>query len=206
MVNTVYSPFIIHHSPLFFMKNKHVIVVAGANGSGKTTFAKSLIEETGLAFLNADEISAELGEIPAANLKAGRIFLEKLDAWILAEQSFILESTLAGRYLIRIFDLLKKNGYKISLVYLFLENPDICIARVNLRVRKGGHFVPEKDIRRRYFRSIDNFWNIYRSKCDDWKLIFNSEFDFEEIAFGRKETKISNEILFDLFQQKIIRV
>jgi predicted ABC-type ATPase len=56
-----------------------------------------------------------------------------------------------------------------------LENENLCIERIKERVKKGGHFVPNEDVIRRYRRSIDNFWNIYRFLADDWTLYYNSD-------------------------------
>ena len=57
---------------------KEIIIIGGANGSGKTTFSKLLIQETGYTFLNADEIEKELGlpDSNAAKIQAGRIFFD----------------------------------------------------------------------------------------------------------------------------------
>ncbi|MBC8111028.1 MAG: AAA family ATPase [Verrucomicrobia bacterium] len=55
---------------------KELIIIGGANGSGKTTFAKELIKETGYYFLNADEIESKLEapKSPVTQVKAGRLF------------------------------------------------------------------------------------------------------------------------------------
>jgi predicted ABC-type ATPase len=125
---------------------KEVIVVAGANGSGKTTFAKDFVEEKAYYFVNADEIGATLEGQAGFQLKAGRIFFRKLKELVAAGQSFVMESTLSGGYLTRIVEQLRKYEYSIRIVYVFLENPESCIERVKIRVIKGGHHVAEEDM------------------------------------------------------------
>lgn len=57
-------------------------------------------------------------------------------------------------------------GYHIILMFVYLATADENVARVRDRVRKGGHHVPEADIRRRYLRSKSNFWHAYKSVAD----------------------------------------
>lgn len=183
---------------------KEVIVIGGANGTGKTTFAKSLIQERGLIFLNADEIAASLADQPQPNLKAGRIFLKKLDELAASGENFILESTLAGRYLEAVFLKLKAAGYRLNLIYLFLENANDSIQRIQIRVRDGGHFIPDEDVIRRFFRSRQNFWNFYRFQVDEWHLFFNADQVFEEVAIGLSDDfTIENEPLLELFLKEM---
>ena len=123
---------------------KELVVVAGANGSGKTTFAKQLIPETGYEFLNADEIEKNLDSSElSSKLKAGRLFFERLGELTEAGQSFILESTLSGKYLLSVIEKAQAQGYIFKLFYVYLESPDVCIERIKNRVKLGGHFVPD---------------------------------------------------------------
>ncbi|MBC8111841.1 MAG: zeta toxin family protein [Verrucomicrobia bacterium] len=155
---------------------KELIIIGGANGSGKTTFAKELIKETSYYFLNADEIERNLEEPKSdvTQVKAGRLFFEKLEALLEKEQNFIVESTLSGKYLVKIIEKLKQENYKIRIVYVFLESPEICIERIKIRVIFGGHFIPDEIVKRRYYRSKENFWNVYKNMADEWQLFYNS--------------------------------
>jgi predicted ABC-type ATPase len=183
---------------------KEVIVVAGANGSGKTTFAKDFVQEKAYSFVNADEIGATLEGQAGFQLKAGRIFFRKLQELADAGQSFVMESTLSGGYLTRVVGQLRKYKYSIRIVYVFLENPESCIERVKIRVMKGGHHVPEEDIRRRYYRSKHNFWNQYRQLADSWLLVYNSDEGFQGVALGTRDAFVTeNEKLFDRFIKDI---
>jgi len=100
------------------------------------------------------------------------------------QQSFILESTLSGKYLLKLFNRLKREDYEITIIFVFLESVSESINRIKVRVKKGGHHIPDEDVERRFFRSIHNFWNIYRFQCDEWQLFYNGKNTFEQIAFG----------------------
>jgi predicted ABC-type ATPase len=88
--------------------------------------------------------------------------------------------------------------------YIFLDNPTVCIERIKERVLKGGHDIPDKDVIRRYFRSKNNFWNIYKQLVDEWFLIYNSDLQFMAFAIGQKDEYIVNdEELFQTFKKDI---
>ena len=70
--------------------------------------------------------------------------------------SFIIETTLSGKYLVKYIQKAKNNGFEVVLVYLFLENPKTNISRVASRVVAGGHNVPKDDIMRRYQMTKQN--------------------------------------------------
>jgi len=177
---------------------KELIILGGANGSGKTTFSKLILAETGFDFLNADEIEKEL---KTSKLLAGKEFFRRLENLILFKTSFILESTLSGKYLTKTIELAKKNGYHIKIVYVFLESPYDCIQRIKLRVSLGGHFIPDKDVIRRYYRSKNNFWHIYKDLADNWVIIYNSTTEEpQKVALGvDKNYIVEHNNLFNQF-------
>ncbi len=185
-----------------------IIIIAGANGTGKTTFSKGLIAETHYPFLNADEIEKELGlpDTNAAKIQAGRIFFERLRGLSHQESSLILESTLAGGYLIKILQKLKAKGYVVKIVYVFLANVEICIERIKHRVTLGGHFVPDEDVRRRFYKSREKFWNTYKNLADDWVMYFNSTEGVEKVALGIEDKyNIENEEIFNTFIESLTK-
>ena len=99
--------------------SKKIIIIAGPNGVGKTTFARSFLPEEAQChrFINADLIAAGLSPFApeAAALKAGRLMLEEIAACVRKGESFAFETTLSGHvYLGRIMQW-REQGYPVSL-------------------------------------------------------------------------------------------
>lgn len=165
-------------------------IIAGANGSGKSTLAEVLLKEKHLEFLNADEIAKEIspGAINSVPISVGKIYFKRLDEYLRNNKSFAVESTLSGNNIVRIIKKARKQNYKIILVYSFLQNCTTCIERVKKRVENGGHYVPEEDIIRRYYKSVIKFWDKYRLIVDEWTLFYNGyEYAPVIVSFGEKD-------------------
>jgi len=159
-------------------------IIAGANGSGKTTFAKSFANIHKMYFINADEIAKELDpeNITKHQVKAGRIFFKELNKRLSEKNSFIIETTLSGKYLVKYIKKAQENGFEVEMIYLFLEKAEENISRVVHRVLNGGHHVPKDDIIRRFYRSKEMFMNIYKEILDKWTIYYNADEVFEKIA------------------------
>jgi len=177
---------------------KRLYLIAGPNGSGKTTLAHELLrDEKGLAFLNADETAAKIGD--SVGLAAGRIILKEIDKMLDSGKSFALESTISGNYHRRVLEKAKDMGYETALFYVFLDSPDLNLERIKNRVSLGGHNVPDEDVIRRFNKSIKNFWDIMNI-VDFWELYYNSGTVCERIAKGNGENVIYNEDRYKQFK------
>jgi len=161
------------------VKEPTVYIVAGANGSGKTTFANEFLPNfvDCREFLNADLIAAGLSPFApeTQNVRAGRLLLSRVHELSQAKQDFGFETTLSGRSYVRLLSEMKTRGYRVFLFFLWLRSSDLAVVRVANRVRQGGHDIPEADIRRRFVSGLRNLFQLYCPLLDAWWLYDASE-------------------------------
>ena len=188
------------------IEGKRLIVIGGPNGAGKTTFARDYLEEYPADFLSADDLALKLSpdQPELARIEAGRQFSKKLQEAFRSGKSIVIESTLSGKSMQRILTQAREAEYGITIAFIFLESAQACINRVRERVRKGGHDVPDGDVIRRFSRSKENFWNIYKDEADIWFLFYNSDAMFSMVALGEQNRyNVTNEEAFGIFLEGI---
>ena len=161
------------------MKSKNVYIIAGPNGSGKTTFAKEYLPDYAKCqnFVNADLIAQGLSPFSprSAAIRAGRLVLEQIHRLADKGVDFAFETTLSGKSYLPFLDELKKKGYAISIFFLWIPNPELAVDRIKDRVAAGGHDVPAIDVKRRFHRGLYNFVNYYKPLADTWFLFDNAD-------------------------------
>jgi len=168
------------------------------NGAGKSTLAPHLLRDTLriVEYVNADTIAEGLSAFAPENASfdAGRGMRGRLRELAADRKDFAFETTLASRsYAVRLKEL-QKQGYRVSLVFLGLESVDLAIARVEERVRSGGHNISEDTIRRRYARGLKNLFELYIPIIDAGSVRDTSFAQSVEIARYTKET---GKVVFD---------
>src|SRR5215472_6488596 len=162
-------------------------IIAGPNGVGKTTFARKFLPKYANCknFVNADLIAQGMSPFSpeSAAMRAGRLMLTEIDLFSQKQVSFGFETTLSGRMYLNLVQRLKKKGYTVHLFFLFVEAVDVTLSRIRERVLKGGHDVPENVVRRRFDRSVRNFFHEYQPLVDSWYLFDNTGTKPVAIAF-----------------------
>jgi predicted ABC-type ATPase len=156
-----------------------IYVIAGPNGVGKTTFANRYLPEEirQLEFVNADLIARGLSPFDpeSVSVEAGRFALMRIRQLIQGRSSFTWETTLSGRTAVVWLRDAKAAGYVVRGYFLWVRDVEVTLQRIRRRVIEGGHNIPIEVSRRRFFKTIRNFFELYRSLLDDWKMIENNE-------------------------------
>ena len=109
-----------------------------------------------------------------AAMDAGRVMLEKIHSLGQRGADFGFETTLSGRTYIKLFRDLKKRGYQIHIFLLWLGSIKLALERIETRVKHGGHDIPEAIVRRRFDRSLSNFFEFYKPLAESWTIFDNS--------------------------------
>ena len=165
-------------------------IISGCNGAGKTTASYSMLPEMldCKEFVNSDEFAKSLSPFHPENaaIQASRYMLLKIRYLLKKRSDFAVETTLATRTLLKTVRMAQNAGYTVTLLYFWLNSPELAIERVRARVEAGGHDIPEETVRRRYQVGIDYFFHYYSPICERWILADNSQIPFRVIAEGSK--------------------
>ena len=154
-----------------------VVIFAGPNGAGKSTHADAMLKAIGInTFVNADYIARGLAgkQAEAVAIAAGRIMLKRLHELGEANQDFAFESTLSSKTFAPFLKQLKSKGYHVTICYFALTSSRLALQRVKLRVALGGHDVPADVVKRRFGRSLHNFFQLYAELADEWIMFDNA--------------------------------
>lgn len=170
-------------------------IISGCNGAGKTTASYSLLPEMldCREFVNSDEFAKGLSPFDPskAAIQASKYMIMKFRYLFKKQEDFAVETTLATRTLLKSVKLAQDAGYTVTLIYFWLNSPELAVERVRARVEAGGHNIPEETIRRRYSVGIYYFFNSYAPICERWILADNSQAPFRVIAEGSKRDIIN---------------
>jgi len=183
----------------------NLYIISGCNGAGKTTASYTILPEMlhCKEFVNSDEIAKGLSPFNASTMavsvEASRIMYKRIRELIGLKETFALETTLASRSIAKLVKDAQSKGYYVTLLYFWLNTPDLAVERVKSRVATGGHNVSEPTVRRRYRTGILNLFDLYLPICDYWLITDNSLSPMEIIAKGFRngERDICNAIVYN---------
>lgn len=169
-------------------------IIAGPNAAGKTTFATKFlpIYADCRNFINPDLLARAFSPFDpdAGMLRAGRTVLERIAEFTEAHTDFAFETTLSGRTYVPLLRRVKKAGFRLNLFYLWIPSPELALLRIRDRVESGGHNVPERDVRRRFGRTLLNLFTLYRPLLDTLHFFDNSS-DTPRLIFKADAGKIT---------------
>ena len=140
-------------------RTPRIYVLAGVNGAGKSSVGGAAFRSFGADYYNPDEAARALmaahpgleqAQANSAAWHRGRRLLERAIAEGL---DYAFETTLGASTMPRLLSEAADKGIEVYVWYAGLATPELHLARVRSRVRRGGHDIPETDIRRRYEHS-----------------------------------------------------
>ncbi len=168
------------------MNDKKLYIIAGCNGAGKTTASFTILPEIldCQEFVNADEIAKGLSPFQPekVSFEAGRIMLNRINELLSKNENFAFETTLSTKIYKSKINEAKNKGYRVTLLFFWLQNIELAKERVKVRVLEGGHNIQAEIIERRYIRGIKNLFDIYLPIVDGAFIFDNSEAHHELIA------------------------
>ncbi|MCL2627934.1 MAG: zeta toxin family protein [Oscillospiraceae bacterium] len=181
-----YKSEIIH---LFDNKEKPTYtIIAGVNGVGKSSFTGVLKKErSDLGFvIDVDKIAHERS---CTAIESGKIAINKINKCLQDMVSFSQETTLSGHRTAATIKEAKEKGYNIRLFYIALNSQSELLARIENRVRKGGHNIQEDDVERRFEKRFEDLIKILPF-CDEASL-FDNENGFVHVGEYRNGELLS---------------
>ena len=196
---------------LMMSKLPKLYIIAGCNGAGKTTASFTILPEVlgCKEFINADEIAKGLSPFQPESVavQAGRIMLTRMDELLQKGETFAFETTLATKSYKQKIEWAQANGYEVTLLFFWLDSPNMAKKRVAQRVAEGGHSIPSQTIERRYHNGITNLFAIYIDMVDICYIFDNSEGRKELIAQKErhKDIVIYNNDKFNLMKNNYER-
>lgn len=190
---------------------KRVLMIAGPNGAGKTTTAMALLPMLKIPeFVNADELARGLNPLnpDGQAVAAGKLMLKRIADLTAEGKNFAFETTASGLSHTKTIRACKAAGYEAELIYVWLESAEIAVERVAMRVKNGGHAIPEEVIKRRYNKGIHNLIHHYLPLFDNVTVANNTKQNKHSAPMVIAEKRagqpleIHDNILWQIFLEK----
>jgi predicted ABC-type ATPase len=166
------------------MKKPTLIVIAGPNGSGKTSITHRILQHDWLqdcVYINPDDIAKNtFGDwnSPEAVMKAAILSTEMREKCLVEGKSFIFETVFSAPDKVDFVRLAKEKGYFVRFFFVGTQSPIINASRIAQRVMEGGHDVPISKIISRYSKSMANCCVV--SKIVDRAYVYDNSVEFAE--------------------------
>jgi len=155
------------------------ILIAGPNGAGKSTFRQRELDRLKIACIDPDQRAKRLyGRDPASKEEARAATIDasaSIRIALQSKESVALETVFSDDqgHKLGLLQYARAQGYKAGVIFIGLDDPMLCVARVMDRVTEGGHDVPDELIHSRYPRCFENLKKA-REKCDFLIFVDNS--------------------------------
>jgi predicted ABC-type ATPase len=137
-------------------------VLAGTNGAGKSSIGGAIIRQRGGTSFDPDDAARRIRQahpglsITDANAAAWSQGKRLLERAIAERLDFVFETTLGGRTITGLLEQAAGQGFELRIWYVGLQSPELHLERVRARVARGGHDIPEAEIRKRFDASRQN--------------------------------------------------
>ncbi len=156
-------------------REKQLWLLVGGNGAGKSTFYRLFLEPQGLPFVNADQLARiAFPEAPEEHsYEAARLAEQQRQQLLLRGTSFCFETVYSHPSKVDFTAQAKALGYQVILVLIHLERPELNEARIDQRVREGGHAVPRNKVFSRIPRLLGHV-RVAVPLCDRVQVYDNS--------------------------------
>lgn len=139
----------------FLDRRPIIVAIAGSNGAGKSTFYRTHLANSGLRFINADEIALQLDLNPYEAASAAEALRKTL---VENRESFIFETVLSDPMGEKVGFLrhATNSGYEVVLIFIRIRDVETSVQRVSMRASQGGHDVPDDKLHARFPRTLEN--------------------------------------------------
>lgn len=130
--------------------------------------------------------------------------LHRISQLIAERVDFAFETTLSTKSYVSLIKTDREKGYEVTLLFFWLNSPELAIQRVATRVSKGGHNIPADVIERRYHRGLFNLQHLYIPVCNNWIIVNNMDVLPDMIAQGgiNIDTLVGNADIWDIIRQQ----
>lgn len=184
---------------------KKYVLIAGANGVGKSTLYESVFELRDMKRINVDELVREIGswKNPADILSAGKMAVARIEEYFYKGVSFSQETTLCGKSIIKNILRARELGYFVETHYIGVDNANLAKQRIARRVANGGHGIPDEDVVRRFYGSFVQLKEVL--PMIDLLIFYDNTIKFNRFAlFERGKLRKASKNVPEWFQKYIM--